>query len=99
MAFAFNLPAALITVLLAPAVLGLLGRWVTRAWSPARALGAVAIVAFAFWAVKEFAWPWSASAEARPFRFEILAAIIGGAASGLVLLNGFARLSRSRPAA
>jgi hypothetical protein len=100
MAFAFNLTAVLITVLVPPALLGLIGGALARRRPSIRYAAAVLVVSFAVWAAREFLWPWEQVTESRPFRLQILAGILAGAALGMAVLAAVSRdPRRSRPAA
>ena len=99
MAFVFNLPAVLVSVLLPPLVVGLAGGALARRWRPARPLAALLIALFGAWAADEFLWPWGMLPEAGPYRIHILLGIVGGALIGIALLHWLSRAQRSRPAA
>jgi hypothetical protein len=96
MAFALNLPAIFLTLLVPPALLGIVGGLIGRRWSAARPAAGALIGVFALWSIYQFVWPWRLpSAEIWPFRRPILAAIIGGSGAGICLLLWLSRTGRS----
>ena len=99
MALAFNITAAIISVVTPPAIVGLVGGALSRRWPSARWLAGLCIVLVALLAANEFLWPWGMVPEVEPYRGLLLAAIIGGALVGFGLLLWVSRVSPSRPAA
>lgn len=98
MAFAFNLTAVLLTVLVPPAAIGILGGALARWWRPAARAAVLLIALFGFWAASVFLLPWGRLPEASHFRYPILAGIVGGVVIGIALSLRLSRFWLSRPA-